>query len=137
MIYRHTRHPHLHTLSSPTTLFSYLTPCSSVETRTPLVARAAAEAGVHLLNDVTGFTDPEMVRVASEFGLPGCVMHMRGDPKHHREVSQAYGDIEDEVRTTLVARAQELAAQGVMAWLDPGFGFGRTDRKSTRLNSSH
>jgi dihydropteroate synthase len=106
---------------------------ASVDTWTPEVARAAAEAGVHLLNDVTGFTDPEMVRVASEFGLPGCVMHMRGDPKHHREVSQAYGDIEDEVRTALVKRAEELAAQGVTAWLDPGFGFGRTAEDNLRL----
>ncbi|MEX2031940.1 MAG: dihydropteroate synthase, partial [Dehalococcoidia bacterium] len=30
---------------------------ASVDTWTPEVARAAAEAGVHLLNDVTGFTD--------------------------------------------------------------------------------
>src|SRR5262249_8811201 len=43
----------------------------SVDTWTPSVARAAAEAGAHVLNDVTGFTDPEMVAVAVEFGLPG------------------------------------------------------------------
>lgn len=106
---------------------------ASVDTWTPEVARAAAEAGVHLLNDVTGFTDPEMVRVASEFGMPGCVMHMRGEPKHHREVSQSYADIEEEVRTELVTRARDLAARGVTAWLDPGFGFGRTATDNLRL----
>ena len=98
---------------------------TSVDTWTPEVARAAAEAGVHLLNDVTGFTDPAMVQVAVDFGLSGCVMHMRGDPKHHREVSQRYEDIEAEVRVDLVSRARALEAQGVQAWLDPGFGFGR------------
>jgi len=98
---------------------------TSVDTWTPEVARAAAEAGVHLLNDVTGFTDPAMVQVAVDFGLSGCVMHMRGDPKHHREVSQRYEDIEAEVRADLVSRARALEAQGVQAWLDPGFGFGR------------
>lgn len=106
---------------------------TSVDTWTPAVARAAAQAGVHLLNDVTGFADLEMVAVAREFGLPGCVMHMRGEPKRHREVSQSYEDIEAEVRTSLVARARALAAEGVQAWLDPGFGFGRSAEDNARL----
>ncbi|MDA0270534.1 MAG: dihydropteroate synthase [Chloroflexi bacterium] len=106
---------------------------ASVDTWTPSVARAAAEAGVHLLNDVTGFTAPEMVDVAAEFGLPGCVMHMRGAPKHHREVSQEYDDVEVEVRGYLVARAAELAARGVTAWLDPGYAFGKSAEDNLRL----
>jgi dihydropteroate synthase len=106
---------------------------ASVDTWTPSVARAAAEAGVHLLNDVTGFTAPEMVDVAAEFGLPGCVMHMRGAPKHHREVSQEYDDVELEVRGYLVARAAELAARGVTAWLDPGYAFGKSADDNLRL----
>ena len=106
---------------------------ASVDTWTPEVARAAAEAGVHLLNDVTGFVDPGMVEVAREHGIPGCIMHLRGDPKHHREVDQAYVDIEAEVRADLVQRAQALKAQGVEAWLDPGFGFGRSAEDNARL----
>lgn len=106
---------------------------ASVDTWTPAVARAAAEAGVHLLNDVTGFVDPEMVAVAAEFGLPGCVMHMRGEPKHHREVSQEYADVEAEVRGILVERGRALAAQGVQAWLDPGYAFGKTAEDNMRL----
>ena len=106
---------------------------ASVDTWTPEVARAAAEAGVHLLNDVTGFTEPGMVEVAREYGIPGCVMHMRGDPKRHREVSQQYEDIEAEVRADLVRRAQVLKAQGVEVWLDPGFGFGRSAADNAAL----
>ena len=106
---------------------------TSVDTWTPEVARAAAEAGVHLLNDVTGFVDDGMVAVAREFEIPGCIMHMRGDPKHHREVSQQYEDIETEVRTDLVRRAQVLKTQGVDVWLDPGFGFGRSAADNAAL----
>lgn len=106
---------------------------TSVDTWIAEVARAAAEAGVHLLNDVTGFVDDAMVEVAREYGLPGCVMHLRGEPKHHREVSQAYEDVEAEVRASLVSRARALAAQGVAAWLDPGFGFGRPPEANARL----
>ena len=106
---------------------------TSVDTWTPEVARAAAEAGVHLLNDVTGFVDDGMVAVARDFEIPGCIMHMRGDPKHHREVSQQYEDIEAEVRTDLVRRAQILKTKGVDVWLDPGFGFGRSAADNAAL----
>jgi dihydropteroate synthase len=106
---------------------------ASIDTWTPDVARAAAEAGVHLLNDVTGFTDPGMATVASEFGIPGCLMHMRGEPKHHGEVSQVYEDIAREVRADLVARAEALRVEGVDCWLDPGFGFGRSAEDNARL----
>jgi len=106
---------------------------ASVDTWTPEVARAAAEAGVHLLNDVTGFVDPGMVEVAREYRIPGCIMHMRGDPKHHRDVSQQYEDIAGEVRADLVRRAATLKAQGVDVWLDPGFGFGRSAADNAEL----
>ena len=50
---------------------------TSVDTWNPLVARAAVEAGVHLLNDVSGFSDPEMIKVAGAAGISCAVMHMR------------------------------------------------------------
>ena len=105
----------------------------SVDTWTPSVARAAAQVGVHLLNDVSGFTDPAMIAVATEFGLPGCVMHMRGRPKHHRDVSQVYDDVNAEVHDFLLARAAELRTAGVMPWLDPGFAFGKSAADNAAL----
>ena len=105
----------------------------SVDTWTPSVARAAAEAGVHLLNDVTGFTDPAMLAIASEYGIPGCVMHMRGLPKHHREVSQDYDDVNVEVHDFLLERAAALRAARVTPWLDPGFAFGKSAEDNAAL----
>lgn len=105
----------------------------SVDTWKAPVARAAAEAGAHILNDVSGFTDDAMIAVAAEFGLPGIVMHMRGAPKHHRDVSQQYEDVGAEVRTFLVDRAEELGTRGVAAWLDPGFEFGKSLDDNVRL----
>lgn len=99
---------------------------TSVDTWNPAVARAAAEAGVHLLNDVSGFTKPEMVAVAGELGLACAVMHMRGEPARHYEVDQSYEDIATEVRTFLLERADALDAAGAgQVWLDPGFEFGK------------
>ncbi len=107
---------------------------TSVDTWQPEVARAAAEAGVDVLNDVSGFTNAGMVAVASEFALPSIVMHMRGRPQHHRDVDQTYGDIATEVQAFLVDRAEALEAAGVgQVWLDPGFGFAKSAVDNVRL----
>lgn len=107
---------------------------TSVDTWTPEVARAAAEAGVHLLNDVSGFAAPEMVALAVEYGLPACVMHMRGEPKRHYEVDQTYEDVVSEVVRFLAERAAHLEAAGVAdVWLDPGFAFGKPVDDNVRL----
>ncbi len=107
---------------------------TSVDTWNPRVARAAAEAGVHVLNDVSGLTDPEMIAVATEFGLPGVVMHMRGRPQHHWDVDQTYEDIEREVREFLLERAGAIEAAGApRPWIDPGFDFGKSLADNLRL----
>ncbi|MDA0352290.1 MAG: dihydropteroate synthase [Chloroflexi bacterium] len=99
---------------------------TSVDTWNPEVARAAAAAGVHLLNDVSGFTKPEMVAVAGELGIACAVMHMRGQPAHHYEADQSYADITSEVEAFLLERAAALDAAGAgQVWLDPGFEFGK------------
>jgi len=99
---------------------------TSVDTWNPAVARAAAAAGVQLLNDVSGFVEPEMVAVAGELGLPCAVMHMRGKPAHHYEADQTYEDIAGEVQAFLLERAAALEAAGAgQVWLDPGFEFGK------------
>ena len=106
----------------------------SIDTWAPAVARAAAEAGAHLLNDVSGFRDPEMIAVAAEHGLPGVVMHMRGRPHGHYEVDQTYEDIGGEVRAFLLERASALEAAGApRPWLDPGFEFAKSLDDNLRL----
>lgn len=106
----------------------------SVDTWTPAVARAAAQAGVSLLNDVSGVTDPEMVEIVAEFQLPAIVMHMRGRPKHHHDVDQHFTDIAAEVQAFMLERAAVLEAAGSgQVWFDPGFGFGKSAEDNIRL----
>ena len=107
---------------------------TSVDTWNVEVARAAAGAGVHLLNDVTAAADPAMGALAAEFGLALCAMHMRGRPQRHNEVDQTYENVEAEVRRFLVERAATLEAAGVpQVWLDPGFAFGKSEADNVRL----
>lgn len=108
----------------------------SVDTWNSQVARAASESGVHLLNDVSGFSDPEMRAVAVEYQLPVVVMHMRGKPKLHPHTNQEYQDVGTEVREFLTERAASLEAAGVgQVWIDPGFGFGKPANENVRLLS--
>ena len=47
----------------------------SIDTRHPEVARLAVKLGAAIVNDVTGFTNPEMQRVAAESDCGCVVMH--------------------------------------------------------------
>ena len=47
----------------------------SIDTRHPEVARLAVKLGAAIVNDVTGFTNPDMVRVAVESDCGCIVMH--------------------------------------------------------------
>lgn len=100
----------------------------SVDTRHASVARAALEDGASILNDVSGFRDPEMVRVAAESDASVVIMHMLGEPKT-MQAEPSYTDVVDEVGAYLLGRARELTAAGVereRICLDPGIGFGKT-----------
>lgn len=105
----------------------------SIDTWTASVARAAVDAGAHLINDITG-ADSETVAVAVETGTPIAVMHMRGRPQRHRDVAHEYEDVALEVRTYLDRRATEIETAGAPdVWIDPGFQFGRGLDDNLRL----
>lgn len=105
----------------------------SVDTWTASVARAAVDAGAHLINDVTG-ADPETIAVAVETDTPIAIMHMRGRPQRHREVEHDYDNVAEEVRSYLDQRAASIKAAGAPdVWIDPGFQFGRGLEDNLRL----
>jgi len=97
----------------------------SIDTRKPQVARAALRAGAHLVNDVSGLTDPAMREVCAGFGAPAVIMHMQGQPQTMQRGPQ-YGDVVLEVLEFLAAQASLALAAGVPGViLDPGIGFGK------------
>lgn len=101
-------------------------PLLSIDTRKPGVARAALDAGVHILNDVGGLADPAMREAAARAGAPAVAMHMRGEPRTMQE-NPVYDDVAREVAAYLEGRAREAEAAGVRSvWVDPGLGFGKT-----------
>jgi dihydropteroate synthase len=106
----------------------------SVDTYKPDVARAALEAGAHLINDITGLRYfPEMAAVCAEAGAPLIVMHSLGRPGAMPH-EHTYGDVVEDVRASLarsVGEAEEAGVRHVV--VDPGFGFGKTATENLRL----
>jgi dihydropteroate synthase len=100
----------------------------SVDTRKPAVMRAVLAEGADMINDVSGFCDPQAVAavVASRCAL--CVMHMQGDPSTMQQ-SPAYRSVVDDVSAFLYRQVEALQSAGVALErivLDPGIGFGKT-----------
>ncbi len=106
----------------------------SVDTFHPSVARAALEAGAHLVNDITGLRyGPATAEVAARYGAPLILMHSLGAPGR-APVAQAYADVTADVRQFLAKAARTALAAGVaQVVVDPGFGFGKTAEENLRL----
>ena len=109
--------------------------CVSIDTRHAEVARVAVEMGASIINDVSGFRDPAMVKVATECDAGLVVMHMKGEPKTMQNDPQ-YEDVVAEVRDYLRNRAAELEAAGIAhdrICIDPGPGFGKTPSQTLEM----
>ncbi|HZK31499.1 MAG TPA: dihydropteroate synthase [Corynebacterium sp.] len=107
---------------------------TSVDTMRAGTAQAAVEAGVSMINDVSGgLADPEMYRVMADSGLPVCLMHWRtvaGASFAEASGSADHGgDVVADVRRVLAEIADRALAAGVAPdniVLDPGLGFAKT-----------
>ena len=100
----------------------------SIDTMRARVAEFALQAGVHLVNDVSGgLADPDMPRLVAVADACYVVMHWRG----HSEDMYAravYADVVGEVREELTRRVEAVVAAGVdpgRIVIDPGLGFGK------------
>lgn len=107
----------------------------SVDTRHAAVAREALSAGATIINDVSGFRDPEMVELAASTEAGVVIMHMLGEPGTMQD-SPVYGDVVAEVRDYLAGQAALLEGAGVARSriaVDPGIGFGKTSNHNLEL----
>lgn len=94
----------------------------SIDTYKAATARQALEAGAHIINDIWGLKgDPDMARVAAEYGCPVIISHNRNERNYNDLVPDVIADLKSGI-----ARAEEagIARDGI--WLDPGIGFAKT-----------
>jgi dihydropteroate synthase len=98
----------------------------SIDTYKPLVADACLKAGAHLINDITGLTNPEMRKLAVKHNVPVVLMHMQGTPKIMQQ-NPIYQDLLGEITAFFqkqIVTARNAGIQHII--IDPGIGFGKT-----------
>ena len=111
----------------------------SVDTYKPAVARAALEAGAHLVNDVTAARyEPGALHACAEHGAAYVAMHSVGrpgeGPHEAAEPNEVPGDVLARVTGGLREAVRRAEAAGVGSIvLDPGVGFGKTTAENLRL----
>ncbi|MFD0986515.1 dihydropteroate synthase [Methyloligella solikamskensis] len=100
----------------------------SVDTRKAEVARAAAEQGATIFNDVSALTfDEKSLETAVETGMAVVLMHAQGEPKTMQK-NPTYEDVVLEVYDYLAERIAAVSEAGVpkdRIVADPGVGFGK------------
>ena len=97
--------------------------CVSIDTMRAAVAEQALAAGARLVNDVSGGrSDPGMLRLVAESGVPYVGTHWRGH-SHDMQSKASYADVVAEVvaelGTQLNGRLTGIARQLI---IDPGSG---------------
>ncbi|MGV8875389.1 MAG: dihydropteroate synthase [Rhodococcus sp. (in: high G+C Gram-positive bacteria)] len=112
---------------------------TSVDTMRASVAEAAIEAGVSIVNDVSGGrADSAMAGVVADGGLPWILMHWRAAGAEYRHAGPAdrYDDVVADVRGELLEQVDLAVAAGVDAAalvLDPGLGFAKNAHHNWQL----
>ena len=100
----------------------------SIDSYTPEVIEYALKSGFNLVNDITGASNDEVVKLAVKYDAKLCIMHMQGTPQTMQK-NPEYNDVMVEVSEFFEERITKCEALGLSRddiILDVGIGFGKT-----------
>lgn len=101
----------------------------SIDTYKAKVAKAAVEAGAHIINDIWGAKyDPDIAKVAAEKNVPLILTHNRDDTSY----MNFWRDVQQELQQSIQI-AVEAGVNPERIWLDPGIGFGKTTAQNIEM----
>lgn len=102
----------------------------SVDTYKANVARAAIEAGAHIINDIWGAqAEPEIAQVAADLNVPIILMHNRDNTDYGADFwMMAKADLE---KSIVIARNAGIPDNHII--LDPGIGFAKTTAQNIEM----
>jgi dihydropteroate synthase len=106
----------------------------SVDTWRGPVARAALEAGAHMINDVSGLSDESVATACAKAGAALVITHTAAPPK--TKVFPHYDDVVTSVREFLEERTAAARAAGVdeeRVVLDPGIDIAKSPAESVEM----
>lgn len=108
----------------------------SIDTTKSLVARAALDAGAHIVNDISALRfDFHIADEAAKFGAGLVLMHSRGTPATMHKLPPV-ADIMHEVTSSLrasIAMAERRGVARESIAVDPGIGFGKSQEQNVEL----
>lgn len=108
----------------------------SVDTTKSLVARAALNAGAHIINDISALRfDFHIADEVAKFEAGLLLMHSRGTPATMHKLPPV-ADIMDEVKRSLrasIAMAERRGVKRESIVIDPGIGFGKSQAQNIEL----
>jgi dihydropteroate synthase len=100
----------------------------SVDSYTASVVEYALKHGFTLINDITGASDEEIIRLALKYEAKLCIMHMQGSPQNMQHAPE-YEDVMVELSQFFeerIAKCEALGLDKKNIILDVGLGFGKT-----------
>lgn len=103
--------------------------CISIDTTKPEVMRAAVEAGVGLVNDISAVSHEGALELLVELQVPVCLMHRQGLPETMQDNPQYGGSVTEDIQlffANLIHKCQDFGLKKENLILDPGFGFGKS-----------
>ena len=108
----------------------------SLDTRHPKTAASALELGVDIINDVSGFTNPEMLAVVTASACDIVCMHSLTIPADKSVTLAKSADVIQEI-SAFFQRQLELFSNAGIAKdriiFDPGLGFAKTPSQSWEI----
>lgn len=106
----------------------------SIDTTKYEVARKALQAGVKIVNDVSGLQkEPRLADLCAEYDATYILMHSQGDPKTMQK-NPKYNNVVDDITDFFERQSTEAKKRGVHHLiLDPGIGFGKTLEHNLKL----
>ena len=107
----------------------------SVDTWRAEVAKEAFKKGAVLGNDISGFADPNYLRVAKDAGASVVACHMRLAPRYG-DPEPVYEDLLLDVKKFLEERtrwAREAGIEPEKIFIDVGLDFGKTYEMSSKI----
>jgi dihydropteroate synthase len=100
----------------------------SIDSYTPSVVEYALKSGFTFINDITGASNDDIIKLAVKHEAKLCIMHMQGTPQTMQK-DPIYDDVMVEVSQFFeerIAKCETLGLSRENIILDVGIGFGKT-----------
>ena len=107
----------------------------SIDTYKPNVADFAIKNGFNMINDITGGSNPKILKIVSEANIPIVLMHMKGNPTNMQN-NPRYNNIVDDLLSFFENRIEFCLKYGInekQIIIDPGIGFGKSISDNNKI----